>query len=201
MNAPRSLCITWVYASLSCSFVPNNVLYSLQVVIIGCVFSRSLFMYCDILSCDVQFMWVFIENYLVVPYWASAARSWLLKSDSISALSNWIFDIIGLARTYQEYQPKIPQNWQKLQFLHNSIKILFNISRIQPIFGDFVIRYRFSMLFDAGLSISHNWFWVHIRCEFDILKYRAAYWYDINMACLYTNLKMIRYDMTVSGVI
>ena len=52
--------------------------------------------------------------------------------------------------------------------------MLFNILRIKPIFGDFVIGYRFSMLFDAGLSIVRNRFWVHIRCRLDILKYRAA---------------------------
>ena len=52
--------------------------------------------------------------------------------------------------------------------------MLFNILKIKPIFGDFVIRYRFSMLFDAGLSIVRNRFWVHIRCRFDILKYCAA---------------------------
>ena len=52
--------------------------------------------------------------------------------------------------------------------------MLFNILKIKPIFGDFVIRYRFSMLFHAGLSIVRYWFWVHIRCKFDILKYHAA---------------------------
>ena len=49
--------------------------------------------------------------------------------------------------------------------------MLFNILKIKPIF---VIRYQFSMLFDAGLSIVRNRFWVHIQCRFDILKYRAA---------------------------
>ena len=52
--------------------------------------------------------------------------------------------------------------------------MLFNILKIRPIFSDYVIRYRFSMLFDAGSSIFRNRFWVHIRCQFDILKYRAA---------------------------
>ena len=41
---------------------------------------------------------------------SSAAQCQLFKFDSISALSNSIFDIIGLARTSQEYRPKIPQN-------------------------------------------------------------------------------------------
>ena len=52
--------------------------------------------------------------------------------------------------------------------------MLFNILKIKPIFGDFVIRYRFLMLFVPGLSIVRNRFWVHIRWRFDILKYRAA---------------------------
>ena len=34
--------------------------------------------------------------------------------------------------------------------------MLFKILRIKPIFGDFVIGYQFSMLFDAGLSIVGN---------------------------------------------
>ena len=44
--------------------------------------------------------------------------------------------------------------------------MLFNILKTKPIFGDFVIWYRFEMLFDAGLSI----FW----CRFDILDFCAA---------------------------
>ena len=46
----------------------------------------------------------------------------------------------------------------------NLFKMLFNIAKIKPIFGDFAIRYRFSMSFDAGLSIVRNRFCVHIRC-------------------------------------
>ena len=52
--------------------------------------------------------------------------------------------------------------------------MLFDILKFKLIFGDFIIRYRFSMIFDAGLSIFRNRFWVHIRCQFDLLKYRAA---------------------------
>ena len=56
----------------------------------------------------------------------------------------------------------------------NFIKMLFNILKIKPIFGDFVIGYRVSMLFDADLSIVRNRLWVHIWCQFDILKYCTA---------------------------
>ena len=104
----------------------------------------------------------------------SAARFQLLKFDSISALSNSILDIIGLARTSQEYHQRFLRTDKNYNFCINFIKMLFNILKIKPIFGDFVIQYRFSMLFDAGLSIVRNRFWVHIRCRFDILKYRAA---------------------------
>ena len=52
--------------------------------------------------------------------------------------------------------------------------MLFSILKIKPIFGDFVIQYRFSMLFDAGFSLVRHQFWVHIRFPFDILKYCAA---------------------------
>ena len=67
VNQGRSQCtkimgITWLYASLSCSFVLNNVLYSLQVVIMACVFCHSLFTYGHVLSLMFQFMWAFINN-------------------------------------------------------------------------------------------------------------------------------------------
>ena len=89
-----------------------------------------------------------------------------LKFDSISTLSNSIFGIISLARFL-----RTDKNYK---FWISFIKMLFNILKIKPIFGDFVIRYRFLMLFDAGLSIVRYRFWVHIRCRFDILKCRAA---------------------------
>ena len=59
--------------------------------------------------------------------------------------------------------------------------MLFNILKIKPIFGGFVIRYRFSTLFNTGLSIFRNRFWVHIQCRFDVLKYRAALVYNRRM--------------------
>ena len=49
---------------------------------------------------------------------SSAARCQLFKFDSISALSNLIFDIIGFARTSQEYHQRFPSTDKKLQFLH-----------------------------------------------------------------------------------
>ena len=54
--------------------------------------------------------------------------------------------------------------------------MLFNIFKTKPIFGNFVIRYPFSMLSDAGLSIFCDRFWFHIQCRirFDMSKYRAA---------------------------
>ena len=39
---------------------------------------------------------------------------------------------------------------------------------MKPIFGDFVNQHQFSMLFNDGLSIFRNLFWVHIRCRFEI---------------------------------
>ena len=46
--------------------------------------------------------------------------------------------------------------------------MLFNILKIEPIFGNFVIQDRFSMLFNAGLSIFRNRSWVYMRFRFDI---------------------------------
>ena len=85
----------------------------------------------------------------------------------MSALSYSIFNIIGLVRTSQEYCQRYLRTDKNYHFCINFIKI-------KPIFGNFVIRYRFLMLFDAGLSFVRNQFWVHIWCLFDILKYRAA---------------------------
>ena len=105
--------------------------------------------------------------------WIIAARCQLFKFDSISALSISIFDIIGLSRTSQEYHQRFLRTDKNYNFSIHFIKISSNILKIEPIFGDFVIRYRFLMLFDAGLSIVLNWFWVHNRCRFDILKNRS----------------------------
>ena len=96
------------------------------------------------------------------------------KFDSISALSNSIFDIIDLGQTSEEYHQRLPRTDKNYTYCINFIKMLFNILQIKPIFGDFVIQYRFLMLSDAGLSIFRNPFWVHIQCRFDILKYCAA---------------------------
>ena len=104
----------------------------------------------------------------------SAAWCQLFKFDSISALSNSIFDIIGLARTSQEYHQRFLRTDKNYNFCINFIKMLFNILNIKPSFGDFVIWYRFLMLFDAGLSIVRYRFWAHIRCRFNMLKYHAA---------------------------
>ena len=87
-----------------------------------------------------------------------AAWCQLFKFDLISALSNSIFDIIGLARTSQEYHVRFLRTDTNYNFRINFIKMLFNILKIKSIFGDFVIRYRFSMLFDACLSILRNRF-------------------------------------------
>ena len=105
---------------------------------------------------------------------SSAARCQVFKFGSISALSNSIFDIIGLARTSQEYHQRFLRTDKNYNFCINFIKMLFNILKIKPIFGDFVNRYRILKLFDAGLSIFSNRFWVHIRCWLDVLNYRAA---------------------------
>ena len=104
----------------------------------------------------------------------SAARCQLFKLDSISALSISIIDIIGLPRTSQEYHQWFLRADQKYNLCINFIKILYNILKIKPICGDFVIRHWFPMLLDAGLSFVRNWFWVQNRCWFDILKYCAA---------------------------
>ena len=104
----------------------------------------------------------------------SAARCQLFKFNSISVLSNSIFNIIGLARTSQQYHQRFLWTDKNYNFYINFIKMLLNILQIKPIFGDFVIWCRFSMLFDSGLSIVRSWLWVYIRCRFDILKYRAA---------------------------
>ena len=79
------------------------------------------------------------------------------------------FNIIGLTRTSQEYHHRFLRTDKNYNLCINVIKLLFNILKIWPNFGDFVIRYRFSMSADVG-----NWFWVHIRCQFGILKYGAA---------------------------
>ena len=104
----------------------------------------------------------------------SAAQCQIFQFNSISAISNSIFDIIGLARTSQQYHQRFFRTNKNYNFCINFIKMLFNILKIIPIFGDFVIRYRFSMLFDAGSSTFLNRFWIHIWCRFDILKYCAA---------------------------
>ena len=111
----------------------------------------------------------------------SAARCQLFKFDLISALSNSIFDIIGLAQTSQKYHQRFLRTDKNYNFCINFIKMLFNIFIIKPIFGDFVIQYWFSKLFDAGLSIVCNRFWVHIRCRFGILKYYAALVHTYNI--------------------
>ena len=74
-------------------------------------------------------------------------------------LSNWFSGIISLARTSQEYHQRFTRTDKNYNFCINFIKMLF-----KPIFGDFVLRYRFSMSFDTGSSIFRNRFWVHIRC-------------------------------------
>ena len=65
----KIMSITRLYASLSHSFVPNNVLYSCQVANMGCVFCHSLFTYGHVLSLMFQFMWAFIDN-CTHCYWA-----------------------------------------------------------------------------------------------------------------------------------
>ena len=104
----------------------------------------------------------------------SAARCRLFKFDSISALPDSIFDIIGFARTSQEYHQRFLRTDKNKNFCTNFIKLLDNILKIKPIFGYSVIRYRFLMLFHSSISIFRNRFWVHIRCRFDILKNRAT---------------------------
>ena len=88
----------------------------------------------------------------------SAALCQLFKFDMISALPNSIFDIyvIGLAQTSREYHQRFFRTDKNCTFCINSIKMLFNILKSKTSFGDFVIRYRFSMLFNAGLSIVRN---------------------------------------------
>ena len=70
----------------------------------------------------------------------SAARRQLFKFDSISSLSNLIFDIIGLARTSQEYHQRFLRTDKNYNFCIQFIKMLFDILKIKPILGDFVIR-------------------------------------------------------------
>ena len=112
-----------------------------------------------------------------------AAQCQLFKFDSISALSYWIFNTIGLARTSQEYHKRFLRTDKNYNFCINSIKMLFNILKIKPIFGDFITQYRFSVLIDAGSSIARIRFWVHIRCWFNVLKYRAALLRDDISGC------------------
>ena len=66
------------------------------------------------------------------------------------------FDITGLARTSQDYHRRFLIADKNYNFCVNFTKMLFNILKIIPIFGNFVIQYRFSMLFDVGLRSYSN---------------------------------------------
>ena len=67
---------------------------------------------------------------------SSAPRCQLNKSDSISALSNSIFDdIIGLARTSQEYLQRFLRTDKKIQFLHKFQQNVIQYFKTQTNFG------------------------------------------------------------------
>ena len=102
---------------------------------------------------------------------------------------NFDFRYGGLARTSQEYHQRYLRPENNFNWCINFIKMLFNILKIKPIFGDFVIWY--FMLFDAGLSIVCNRFWVHIWCWFDILKYRAALVPALTLSVLYISTGIV----------
>ena len=70
---------------------------------------------------------------------SSAAQCQRFKFDSISALSNSIFDIIGLARTSQKYHQRFLRTDNNYNFCINFIKKVFNILKMKQIFGNFVI--------------------------------------------------------------
>ena len=97
-------------------------------------------------------------------------------------------------------------------FCINFIKMLSNILKIKLIFGDFVIQCRLSMSFNAGLSITRNWFWVHIWRRFNILKccaalmhglawynHRLYYTYMHNITCDIMHCYMIRLSLYGTG--
>ena len=58
---------------------------------------------------------------------------------------------IGLAWTFQEYQ-RFLRTDKNYKFCINFLKMLFSILKIKPIFGDFIIRYRFTMLLNSHRS-------------------------------------------------
>ena len=115
-------------------------------------------------------------------------RAWLKSRSYRLVLHNFSFlisiryllfqirfsDIIGLAQITQEYHQRLLRTDKHFNILHKFPQNVLHYLKNKPTFGDLVIWYRFSMLFNAGLSIAPNRFWVQFWCRFDILKYRAA---------------------------
>ena len=92
----------------------------------------------------------------------SATRCQLCyKFDSISALSNSIFDIIGLAQTSQEYHQRFLRTY-KNQFLHKFHQNVIQFLRNQTNFWQF--RQPISIFNVIRCWFKHvcNLFWVHI---------------------------------------
>ena len=105
----------------------------------------------------------------------SAARCQLFKFDSISALSNSIFDIIGLAWTSQECHQRFLRTDKNPNFCKNFIKNLFNIFKKR-------IRFFAILSFDTDFScysmLVKALFVIGFGLTFDVdlilLKYHAA---------------------------
>ena len=102
-----------------------------------------------------------------------AAQCQLFKFDSISALSYWIFNTIGLARTSQEYHKRFLRTDKKLQFLHKFHQNVIQYLKNQTDFWRF---YHSISIF----SVNRCWF---KHCSYSVLGSHSMLIRCIEISC------------------